>query len=408
MNRNEEFTLELELQGIELSLAFKSILNASVKKYLPIAIWKQPHQNEINVMISFEKAIEVSRLDLEQTEKGFVVSPFHNHDHPTLFLKSDVHFTFGSKGMSYQTSLKKGNDSSISEFFKEVQGFIKAKNTRASHYYLDNQSLSKTSTYEQIVKNAVQAIINGAFIKVVPARTKHIPISADFDLIEKYLKLTEAYPNAFVSLISMPETGTWLGATPELLLEVDKSIFKTVALAGTQKRNLDKNISETAWTQKEIEEQAMVSRYIIDCFKKIRLRDFKEKGPKTTIAGNLLHLKTEFEVNMDETNFPELGTVMLELLHPTSAIAGMPKEPALAFLLQNEGFERSYYSGFLGPVQIEDKTNLYVNLRCMQLLKESAILYAGAGVTEDSIPEKELEETELKFNTLLNILNTEN
>jgi isochorismate synthase len=408
MNQNEESTLELELQGIELSLALKSILNASVKSSLPVAIWKRPHQTEINIMVSFEKAIEVSRLDLEQAEKGFVISPFHNHENPTLFLKSDIHFIFGAEGITYQTSLEKSNENSLNEFFKEVQSLIEANNSKTAYYCRDNQSLSKDSTYEQIVKDAVQTIIDGAFLKVVPARTKHIPISSDFDLIEKYLKLTEAYPNAFVSIVAMPETGTWLGATPELLLEVDKSIFKTVALAGTQKRNPERNISDTAWTQKEIEEQAMVSRYIIDCFKKIRLRDFKEKGPKTTIAGNLLHLKTEFEVNMDETNFPELGTVMLELLHPTSAIAGMPKAPALAFLLQNEGFERSYYSGFLGPVQIEDKTNLFVNLRCMQLLKDSAILYAGAGVTEDSIPEKELEETELKFNTLLNILNSQN
>jgi isochorismate synthase len=408
MNRNEESTLELELQGIELSLALKSILNASVKASLPIAIWKRPHQTEINIMVSFDKAIEVSRLDLEQSEKGFVISPFDNREHPTLFLKSDIHFIFGADGISYQTSLKKGDGNGLNEFFKEVQCLIEANTSKTSYYSLDNQSLSKNSTYEQIVKDAVQTIVAGAFLKVVPARTKHIPISSDFDLIEKYLKLTEAYPNAFVSIVSMPETGTWLGATPELLLEVDKSIFKTVALAGTQKRNPERNISDTAWTQKEIEEQAMVSRYIIDCFKKIRLRDFKEKGPKTTIAGNLLHLKTEFEVNMDETNFPELGTVMLELLHPTSAIAGMPKEPALTFLLENEGFERSYYSGFLGPVQIDDKTNLFVNLRCMQLLKDTAILYAGAGVTEDSIPEKELEETELKFNTLLNILNSQN
>ncbi|PIQ47452.1 MAG: isochorismate synthase [Cytophagales bacterium CG12_big_fil_rev_8_21_14_0_65_40_12] len=408
MNRNEESTLELELQGIELSLALKSILNAAVKMALPVAVWRRPHQSEINVMVSFEKALEVSRLDLEQTEKGFVFSPFHNQDQPTLFLKSDAHFVLSTEGMAFQTSLNDRNDNALQEFFNEVQSFISTNTLSSAYYSLCDQSLSQDSSYLQIVKDAVKAIQDGAFLKVVPARTKHIPIASDFDLIQKYLRLTEAYPNAFVSIVSMPEAGTWLGATPELLLEVDNSIFKTVALAGTQKRNPDKTISDTAWTQKEIEEQAMVSRYIIDCFKKIRLRDFKEKGPKTTIAGNLLHLKTEFEVNMDETNFPELGTVMLELLHPTSAIAGMPKAPALAFLLANEGFERSYYSGFLGPVQIEDQTNLYVNLRCMQLLKDSAILYAGAGVTEDSIPEKELEETELKFNTLLNILNSEN
>ena len=179
-----------------------------------------------------------------------------------------------------------------------------------------------------------------------------------------------------------------------------------MALAGTQRRDIDKPISDTAWTQKEIEEQALVSRYIINCFKKIRLREYEEKGPKTIIAGNLLHLKTEFEVNMKETNFPELGTVMLELLHPTSAVAGMPKEASMAFIKEHEGIDRSFYAGYLGPIQNEQKTSIFVNLRCMQLLESNAVLYAGAGVTEDSVAQKEFEETEMKFNTLLNILNS--
>uniref|UniRef100_UPI0040485EBD hypothetical protein n=1 Tax=Roseivirga sp. TaxID=1964215 RepID=UPI0040485EBD len=103
MNRNEESTLELELQGIELSLALKSILNAAVKEALPVAVWRQPHQSEINLMVSFDKAKEVSRLDLEQTERGFVFSPFNNHEQPALFLKSDVHFVLSTEGMSFQS-----------------------------------------------------------------------------------------------------------------------------------------------------------------------------------------------------------------------------------------------------------------------------------------------------------------
>ena len=146
----------------------------------------------------------------------------------------------------------------------------------------------------------------------------------------------------------------------------------------------------------------MVSRFIINCFKKIRLREFTEKGPKTAKAGNLLHLKTVFEVNMDETNFAELPTVMLDLLHPTSAVAGMPKEPAIDFINKHEGLDRGFYSGFLGPVGMDNSTHVFVNLRCMQLFKDHVRLYAGAGVTEDSDPEKEYLETEMKCNTLLN------
>jgi isochorismate synthase len=74
----------------------------------------------------------------------------------------------------------------------------------------------------------------------------------------------------------------------------------------------------------------------------------------------------------------------------------MPRKEALAFLQTHEGFDRSFYAGFLGPVNIDGATSIYVNLRTASLQEGEALLYAGAGVTEDSDPEKEWEETEMK------------
>jgi isochorismate synthase len=175
-------------------------------------------------------------------------------------------------------------------------------------------------------------------------------------------------------------------------------------VAGTQAYHPGTSLQEVAWRQKEIEEQALVSRYIINCFKKIRLREFEEVGPKTVVAGNLLHLKTTYTVDMEETQFPLLGSVMLDLLHPTSAVCGMPKTPAAAFLNQFEAFDRALFSGYLGPVNINNGTHLYVNLRCMQIQAAKALLYAGAGITEDSVPEREWMETQLKCDTLLEVM----
>jgi isochorismate synthase len=117
-----------------------------------------------------------------------------------------------------------------------------------------------------------------------------------------------------------------------------------------------------------------------------------------------MHLKSDFTVDMKATNFPQLGSIMLQLLHPTAAVCGMPLEPALAFLKEHEGYDREFYAGYLGPVNVNNNINLFVNLRCMKLLYRKARLYAGAGVTIDSMPDKEWEETEIKFNTLLNVL----
>jgi isochorismate synthase len=205
-----------------------------------------------------------------------------------------------------------------------------------------------------------------------------------------------------VSLVSSTATGTWLGATPELLVSIDKnSKFKTHALAGTQPYHSSIDVKSVAWTQKEIEEQAFVSRYIINCFKKIRVREYLEHGPKTVVAGNVMHLKTDYEVDMNEINFPQLGSVMLKLLHPTSAVCGMPLEPALNFLRKYEGYDREFYSGHLGPINFDNESHVFVNLRCLQLMESSARLYAGAGVTLDSNPEKEFLETEMKMRNLI-------
>jgi isochorismate synthase len=257
----------------------------------------------------------------------------------------------------------------------------------------------------KMVEDGITAIEEGEFDKVVSARTYDEPLLENFDIIEQFNRMEKAYPDAFVSLVSIPGHGTWLGASPELLIEVSVEHFRTVSVAGTQPFPLDKDVSEAAWNQKEIEEQAMVSRYIIEQFKTIRLREFEESGPRSVRAGNMIHLKTEYNVNLKEVNFPELGTVMLHLLHPTSAVCGMPKFSALRFIAANEHLNREFYSGYLGPVNIDGNNRLYVNLRCMQILRTRAVLYAGAGITHDSIPEKEWDETALKCQTLLSVMN---
>ena len=106
---------------------------------------------------------------------------------------------------------------------------------------------------------------------------------------------------------------------------------------------------------------------------------------------------------MDQVSFPQLGSVMLELLHPTSAVCGMPKEPSKDFILENEDFDREYFSGFLGPVNVLDETSIFVNLRCMKLMTNAVKLFAGAGIISNSNPEKEWIETENKMDTLLKV-----
>jgi isochorismate synthase len=363
------------------------------------SLWRLPHADLIHLIASNEAPIEVDDLFIEESVPGFAMAPFHPEKKKS-FLKATHRYSFSN------TEIKKNNDLLSQDELEDMKSLTKEK-SRMHYSSEEKKTSSEAKDFIELVNKSIDRIEQGFFEKVVPSRSKQIQLPDSFDEIKLFLKLAVKYPHAMVSLVSSPETGTWLGATPELLVSTDKNMhFKTVAVAGTQRVSSDVDMRSVAWTQKDIEEQALVCRYIISCFKKIRLREYEEHGPKTVNAGNLLHLKTEYEVDMVATNFPQLGSTMLKLLHPTSAVCGMPLQNALDFLLQNEGYDREFYSGYLGPVNIDSESNLYVNLRCMQLLEgKKAILYAGAGVTKESIPEKEWEETEIKMSTLLNAIN---
>ncbi len=384
------------------------ISQLSFEHNFQIACWRLPKSHETNVLLDLTGTIKHRKVDLEELKSGFVFSPYQQDEtKEAIYLQSDIYFTLGKgEKESPEPNLQGYKAQEVWEAVLQTK--LKTK-TSQSYYTADNTLDIKSTTpesFKQTVSKAVQAIQAGEFYKVVPARTKRIPLSESFNLVKAYLTLCEKYPNAFVSLVSLPGIGTWLGASPEVLIRVDKDdYFHTMALAGTQVVQGENPLKEVAWTQKEIEEQALVSRYIINCFKQIRLREYEEVGPKTIIAGHLMHLRTDYRVNMKATNFPQLGTVMLSLLHPTSAICGMPKQPAMDFLAAHESFSRSFFSGFLGPVNIQEETQLFVNLRCAQLLDEEAVLYAGAGVTEDSDPEKEWIETEMKCKIMQAVLN---
>jgi isochorismate synthase len=362
------------------------------------SLWKLPQSDLISLITSAEAPIEIEDLLLEESAPGFVIAPFHPQKKKS-FLKATHYYSFSS------SEIKKDNESLTTDDLELMKEFQKKKGKM--HYASAENLPAEVREYTDLVNECVNKIEAGLFEKVVPSRTKQVQLPESFDEVKLFVKLIKKYPHAMVSLVSSAETGTWLGASPELLVSTDKHMrFKTVAVAGTQRYAEDVDIRSVAWTQKDIEEQALVCRYIISCFKKIRLREYEEHGPKTFAAGNVLHLKTEYEVDMVATSFPQLGSTMLKLLHPTSAVCGMPLQNSLDFLLREEGYDREYYSGFLGPVNINNESHMYVNLRCMQLLTDKkAKLYAGAGVTNESIPQKEWEETEIKMSTLLNVIN---
>ena len=369
-----------------------------------IAIWCLPHSEKFHLLIDFSSAPKEGVLDIQNGAEGFVVSPFVNPDgRKTLLLRPQFHITF--QGDATHVLSADELPPTFWEAFKRQTNQPHTELVGDPGKQPDTNPGANRTHFLDVVNRALKLIAHNKLDKVVIARTLQLPLTNKPDLLALLQQLGNRQPNALVSLVSIPGLGTWMGASPELLVGLNQEgTFRTVALAGTRAYAMSTPLSETAWNRKEREEQAMVSRFIVAQFNALHLREFRETKPCSVRAGSVIHLKTEYQVDMQAVHCPDLGNLMLQLLHPTSAICGIPKQAARDFILSHEGFDRGLYGGFLGPVNMEGETQLYVNLRCMQVSPSQLTFYAGAGITRDSVAENEWQETDLKCETLRSLV----
>ncbi len=254
--------------------------------------------------------------------------------------------------------------------------------------------------YLQLILDSIARIRSGAFEKVVLSRVKSLPGNYTARLSAIFESLCEAYPNAFVYLCHV-NGQCWTGATPEPFMCARNGELNTVSLAGTMPFRPG-NMTLENWNRKEIKEQDYVTRHISGILADFRVTDYNIRGPYVAKAGNLVHLRTDF-------SFPARAVgnrlpLLIHALHPTPAICGMSTKSALDFILQSEKHNREYYTGLLGPVGIDDLLQLFVNLRCLKVHGNRLVLFVGGGITADSVPEEEWEETEIKAETLLSVI----
>lgn len=238
----------------------------------------------------------------------------------------------------------------------------------------------------------LNSLIEQKIGKAVLSRVKSV-LFDETNAIKLFNELVVAYPNAFVYMISSHHFGTWIGASPEILLKTDHSRGTTISLAGTLPIGEDQ-----FWSSKENEEQNLVTLFIEDILNKSAVTNLKIGSPTEVQAGPLRHLRSEISFDLN-------GNLPFEIarsLHPTPAVSGFPQKNALELIDKFEEHDRMLYAGMIG-VFSEDKSDIYVNLRCCSIHKGQAYLFLGGGYTKDSIPEKEWQETENKSKTLLNI-----
>ena len=256
----------------------------------------------------------------------------------------------------------------------------------------ESQFIAETQEeYLQKLEEVIQIIKENDLPKLVLSRRKIFTDFTEINLKESFNNLCRNYPNAFKYLFFDGET-SWMGAFSEVLGKFNKSTheFETMSIAGTIP------VSE-GWTEKEIDEQKPVSSYIRNTLTKYAaLSEVQESETYDHISGNIKHLKTDFKIKI---NSEDLDSIIKEL-HPTPAVCGIPKDFCREIIEKVEKFPRELYAGYI-KIETEDYIQYFVNLRCARLYKNSVHLFVGGGITAQSNPEKEWQETELKSEAVL-------
>ncbi len=248
--------------------------------------------------------------------------------------------------------------------------------------------------YVMQVQEAITHIKSGEAGKIVVSRQfiQEWPgASQKAGLLFRYL--CSQYPGAFVYLANLPEVGLWTGASPEVLLKSRDGLVNTMSLSGTRKTQE----LPIPWGQKEIDEHQWVSRYIAEGLEATGCGRLEVSPMHSVEAGSVEHLITSYSACCPESRLPAL----IHALHPTPAVCGWPTPVARRLIRNIEQYDRSFYTGYLGPVWNAGCFHLFVNLRCMHLVNNKAVVYVGGGITTGSDPETEWEETVMKSRTML-------
>ncbi|WP_350286048.1 chorismate-binding protein [uncultured Croceitalea sp.] len=332
-----------------------------MKQGLPFVLYRHPNTDKVKGVFQADTKLYTS---IDFTTSGFLFAPFHNASE-NIVLSADECLKADFKAISKL---------SYSDIVADDIG---------------------EQAHLNLVAKAIQTIKNGALRKVIVSRC--IQVKRKVAALSVFSRALANYENAFCYIWHHPKVGTWLGATPEQLLRIDNNQLYTTALAGTLPFQEGE---QPNWTEKELEEQQMVTDFLIAQLGK-DLTSIQVSKVKSVMAGQLWHLKTDISgLLRAKSSLKQI----IEKIHPTSAVCGLPKEEAKTFILNNEHYDRQFYTGFLGELNIEQKSSLYVNLRCMQVQPSGVSVYVGGGITAGSNVNDEWTETQNKSRTMLRLL----
>ncbi len=256
--------------------------------------------------------------------------------------------------------------------------------------------------YAAAVRASLQDITAGQYEKIVLARAKDLEAPERLHPLRMLNGLRERFPDCYAFSVANGRGQSFIGASPERLLAVKAGRLRTEALAGSARRGVGAS-EDAAWAaalgrdQKELREHRLVTEAIAAQLRELGLVPHFPDKPGLRRFANVQHLHTPIEAELP----PAVHLLDVAAgLHPTPAVGGAPRAQVLPRIRELEGFPRGLYAGALDWIDCRGDGELFVGLRSALIDGCRARLYAGAGIVEGSDPEKELAETELKFNVM--------
>ena len=268
--------------------------------------------------------------------------------------------------------------------------------------------------YSRAVAEAIRRIGAGELRKVVLARTIVVDAGRTLDAKQLLWRLRAVDPDCYA--FAAPEvgllddegvTGVLVGATPELLVAKTGYEITATPLAGSAPRFGDPSEDRAAARRlfesaKEREEHALVAEDVAATLAPFCDELEYPKEPELLGTANVWHLATPF-LGRAKSSVASVLEIVASL-HPTPAVCGTPREAARRALEELEPIDRGCYAGPIGWVDAHGDGEWAIALRCAEIRRSTARLFAGAGIVADSVPELELGETERKFRALLDSL----
>ena len=274
-----------------------------------------------------------------------------------------------------------------------------------------HQLIKDVVGFEDTVRAVLHQMRSQPVHKVVISDVADVVMPSPVDVVRSLQTLRRNHPHCTTFSVGNGKGQSFIGASPERLLRIANGELMTDALAGTTSRSTDRGLDiqlgqSLLNSKKERYEHHLVVEFILDQLRSLGLHPNYDSSPHLLKLSNLQHLHTPIKATLKGTpkSAPIQPLDILTHLHPTPAVAGVPRQLACQLIRQHETFNRGLYTAPIGWVDTAGNSEFIVGIRSALIDGSKARLYAGAGIVSGSEPERELAEIRLKLQALLNAL----